>query len=101
MTSLTTNPDPQEKFFFRVQSTRLHAFFEIFAESLERTGAEIFMRKATCVWVFFSQNPQNHPVLKVLKDSASLLVRNEKKFFGWVCGFFVSDIIREVVLGSF
>jgi len=27
-----------------VQSTRLYAFFETFAESLERTGAEIFMR---------------------------------------------------------
>jgi len=33
---------------FRVQFTRLYAFFETFAESLERTGAEIFMRKATC-----------------------------------------------------
>jgi len=29
--------------------TRLYAFFETFAESPERTGAEIFMRKATCV----------------------------------------------------
>jgi len=32
-----------------VQSTRLYAFFETFAELLEQTGAEIFMRKATCV----------------------------------------------------
>jgi len=32
-----------------MQSTRLYACFETFAESLERTGAGIFMRKATCV----------------------------------------------------
>jgi len=32
-----------------VQSTRPYAFFETFAGSLEQTGAEIFMRKATCV----------------------------------------------------
>ena len=40
---------PQEKNFFRVQSTRLAACFQSFAESLEQTGAEIFIRKATCV----------------------------------------------------
>jgi len=32
-----------------VQSTRLYAFFKTFAKSLEQTGVEIFMRKATCV----------------------------------------------------
>jgi len=38
---------PKQKIFFRVQSTRLATFFDIFAGSLERTGAEIFIRKAT------------------------------------------------------
>jgi len=32
-----------------VQSTRLAACFDSFAESLERTGAEIFIRKTKCV----------------------------------------------------
>jgi len=51
-----------------VQSTRLAACFDSFAESLERTGAEIFIRKATCVWVFFfAENPQNQPGAKVLR----------------------------------
>ena len=64
MTSLTANRTPQEKNFFRVQSTRLYAFFETFAELLKRTRAEIFMRKATCVQVFFcrkSPKPAGSP----------------------------------------
>jgi len=33
--------------------------------------------------------------------SASLVDYTRKKFFSWGCGFFVSDVISEVVLGSF
>jgi len=33
--------------------------------------------------------------------SDSLLVCTRKTFFGWGCGFFVTDVISEVVLGSF
>jgi len=29
----------------------------------------------------------------VSEDAASLLVCTQKKFFGWGCGFFVSDVI--------
>jgi len=37
MTSLTDYPSPHEKNFFRVQSARLAAFFETFAESVGPT----------------------------------------------------------------
>jgi len=40
-------------------------------------------------------------LFKGSNKSASLLVCTRKKFFGWGCRFFVSDIIIEVVLGSF
>jgi len=33
--------------------------------------------------------------------SASLVDCTRKKFFGWGCGYFVTDVISEVVLGSF
>jgi len=33
--------------------------------------------------------------------SASLVEYTRKKVFGWGCGFFVTDVISEVVLGSF
>jgi len=33
--------------------------------------------------------------------SASLVDCTRKKIFGWGCGFFVTDVISEVVLGSF
>ena len=33
--------------------------------------------------------------------SASLVDCTRKKFFGWGCGFFMSDVVNEVVLGSF
>jgi len=35
------------------------------------------------------------------KGSASLVDCTRKKFFAWGCCFFVSDVISEVVLGSF
>jgi len=38
-------------------------------------------------------------LVKGSKDSASLVVSNEKNFFGWGCGFFVSDIISGGLLG--
>jgi len=31
-----------------------------------RTRVEIFLRKATCVWAFFSNNPRKQPDTKVL-----------------------------------
>jgi len=41
-------------------------------------------------------------LFKVSNGSASLVdCTRKKKFFGWVYGFFVTDIISEVVLGSF
>jgi len=40
-------------------------------------------------------------MIKPLKDSASLLVCNEKVFLVRGCGFFVSDVIGEVVFGPF
>jgi len=56
MTSLTKNPHPPTKNFFRVQATRLAAYFETLTESVELTGPEKYQRKATCVSVFFSRN---------------------------------------------
>jgi len=35
-------------------------------------------------------------LFKPSKDLASLLVCNEKNFFGFGCGFFVSDVINDV-----
>jgi len=40
-------------------------------------------------------------MFKPLKDSASLLVCNEKKVFGLSFTFFVSDIISKVGFGHF
>jgi len=50
-----------------VQSTRLYAFFETFAESLERTG-DIHAQSHVRLGVFFAENPQNQPGAKVLRD---------------------------------
>jgi len=36
---------------------------------------------------------------KSSKDSESLIVRTQKKLFGWGCGFFVSDVISGRLLG--
>jgi len=49
MTSLTKDPQPQPKNFFRVQTRRLAASFETFTGSVEHTGSEKLPRKATCV----------------------------------------------------
>ena len=38
-------------------------------------------------------------LVEVLKDAASLLVCTRKKFFGWGCEFFVSDVISGGLLG--
>jgi len=38
-----------KKKFFRVQTRRLAASFDTSTRSVTRTGAEIFLRKATCV----------------------------------------------------
>jgi len=35
------------------------------------------------------------------KESASLVDYTQKKFFGWGVRIFVTDVISEVVLGSF
>jgi len=40
-------------------------------------------------------------LLNSSNGSASLVDCTRKKFFGWGCGLFVSDVISEVVLGSF
>jgi len=54
--------------------------------------------------------PYQHPsssadcareLFKWSNGSASLVDCTQKKFFGGECGFFVSDVISEVVLGSF
>ena len=59
MTSLTKNPHPKQKFFFRVQTRRLAASFETFTGSAEHTRPEKFLRKATCVQAFFFQKSLN------------------------------------------
>jgi len=38
-------------------------------------------------------------LVKVSKDTASLLVCTQKKCFAWGCGFFVGDIISRGLLG--
>jgi len=40
-------------------------------------------------------------LFKGSNGSASLVGCTQKKFFGWGCRLFVTDIISEVVLGSF
>jgi len=48
---------------------------------------------------FSAQVCSTDPV-KVSKDAASLLVSTQKKFFfGWECGFFVSNVISRGFLG--
>jgi len=59
MTSLTKKQHPpSKKFFFRVQTRRLAASFETFTGSVEHAGPEKFLRKATCVQVFFPKIPE-------------------------------------------
>jgi len=36
-------------------------------------------------------------LVKVSKDAAGLVVSTRKTFFGWGCGFFVSDVMLDVV----
>ena len=55
MMSLTKNPHPQAKNFFRVQATRLATSFETLIGLVALTRPEKFPRKAMCVLVFFSQ----------------------------------------------
>ena len=40
-------------------------------------------------------------LFKPLNDLASLLVCTQKNFFGWGSGFFVSEVISEVVFRPF
>jgi len=40
-------------------------------------------------------------LFKGFNDAASLLVCTQKKFFGWGCRFFVSNIISGGLLGHF
>jgi len=40
-------------------------------------------------------------LFKPSQDSASLLICSPKYFFGWGLQIFVSDVISEVVFGSF
>jgi len=60
-----------QKFFFQVQSTRLADLFEPLNSSQAQSAEELGR--------FFCP----------------------KRNFAWGCGFFVSDVISEVVLGSF
>jgi len=46
--------------------------------------------------VFFAENPQNQPDVKVLKDSASPLVCNEKNVLVLGSVFFVGEVISGV-----
>jgi len=48
MTSLTKNPHPQAKNFFRVQTARLAKAFELLTESEALIEPEKFPHKATC-----------------------------------------------------
>ena len=59
MTSLTKNPHPQPKSFFRVQATRLAASFELLTGLVALTRLEKFLWKAMCVLVFFFQKSRN------------------------------------------
>jgi len=47
----------------------------------------------------FSCSVSAMDVVEASKDVASLLVCTKKNFFGWGCGFFVSDIISGRLLG--
>jgi len=68
MTSLTKNLQPQAKNFFRVQATRLAMSFELLTVSVVLIGPVKFLCKATCVSVFFCENPRKWPNAKVLMD---------------------------------
>ena len=67
MTSLTKNPYPQPKNFFRVETRRLAASLDALSRSVALTEREKFPHKATCVSVFFSENPQKMLGVKVLR----------------------------------
>jgi len=141
MTSLTKNPHPPTKEFFRVQTTRLDRSFGPFTRSIALTGPEKFPHKATCnpavfmrtAWINPAANVSNAswqlchqdssisceeavctclctgitPTSKVLESCsnaqhwASLLVCNEKNFFVWDFGFFMSDVVSGGLLGHF
>ena len=72
MTSLTTNPHPQQKFFFRVQTIRLAASFDTLARSVTRTGLEIFPREAMCSLPVFFRIAWINPDVKVLSRNFAL-----------------------------
>jgi len=56
MTSVTKNPQPQPKIFFRVQSTRLADPFEPLNSSLAQSVEELGVCKATENCCFLGQN---------------------------------------------
>jgi len=64
-------PAPPGKNFLQVQARRLAASFDASIRSVTLTGAEIFLRKATCVLVFFSENLRKQPDTSVLKKCSS------------------------------
>jgi len=67
MTSLTKYPHPaNQKNFFQVQTRRLAASFDTATRSIALTKREKFPCKATCVSVFFFENPQKRPDAQVL-----------------------------------
>ena len=59
MTSVTKNPHPNQKFFFRVQSTRLADPFELLNSSLVQSVEE-GVGKATKNCCFLGRNPSTN-----------------------------------------
>jgi len=80
MTSLTTNPHPQQKYFFRVQTRRLATSFDTSTRYLTCTGAEIFLRKATCNPAVFLRTAWINPDVKVLKKKNFWFYEDTKNF---------------------
>jgi len=68
MMSLTKNPHPQPKNFFRVQTRRFAAYFKPLNSSLPLLAPELHAHKATCNLVVLackSPNPSGRQSVKV------------------------------------
>jgi len=79
MMSVTKNPHPQAKIFFRVQSTRLADPFEPLNSSLAQSAEELGRWYSNRKLLFFCENRQNHSDAKVLTIHA--LFTNACSFF--------------------
>jgi len=95
--------------FYYIQHYAVSTLRPIWATTLLQPGYDIFIlwnwpKTSSCQLPCQRHSSSADCTRKLLKgsnESASLLVCTQNNFFDWNCRFFVSDVIREVVLGPF